>query len=46
MADQNVFSKQQTKLESLSKELGFDIEDEKFWQKGFDQIGRMIKEIE
>src|SRR3990167_609599 len=25
MADQNVFSKQQTKLESLSKELGFDI---------------------
>jgi len=30
----------------LVKELGFDIEDEKFWQKGFDQIGRMIKEIE
>ena len=30
----------------LVKELGFDIEDEKFWQKGFDQIERMIKEIE
>ncbi len=30
----------------LVKELGFDIDDEKFWQKGFDQIERMIKEIE
>ncbi len=30
----------------LVKGLGFDIDDERFWQKGFDQIGRMIKEIE
>ena len=30
----------------LVKELGFDIDDERFWQKGFDQIERMVKEIE
>lgn len=30
----------------LVRELGFNIEDPKFWQRGFDQIKRMVKEIE
>jgi len=29
----------------LVKELGFNIEDEKFWQRGFNQIERMIQEV-